>query len=140
MNYYSNYYSKSSSKIKVFISFDFDHDYDLKVLLAGQAKNGDSPFEITDMSIKEELSGNWKEKVRERIRKVDQVLVICGENTDSATGVSSEINIARDENKAYFLLWGYSEKTCVKPNAANEEDKIYKWTWDNLKNLLNGDR
>jgi hypothetical protein len=58
MSYYNFY--KSSSKVKVFISFDYDHDVDLKNLLVGQAKNEDSPFEITDMSVKEELTGDWK--------------------------------------------------------------------------------
>ncbi len=52
MSYYNFY--KSSSKVKVFISFDYDHDVDLKNLLVGQAKNEDSPFEITYMSVKEE--------------------------------------------------------------------------------------
>lgn len=139
MDYYSNY-SKSGSKIKVFISFDYDHDADLKNLLVGQAKNEDSPFEITDMSIKEELSGDWKEKVKQRIKKVDQVIVICGEYTNSATGVSAEVEMAQDEEKSYFLLWGRSDKDCVKPKSAKNEDKIYKWTWDNLKKLLNGGR
>ena len=67
MNYY-----KSINKVKVFISFDYDHDSDLKTMLVGQAKNEDSPFEITDMPIKQELSGDWKEKVRQRIKIVDQ--------------------------------------------------------------------
>ena len=65
MSYY-NYSYKSSQKVRVFISFDYDHDVDLKNLLVGQAKNEDSPFEITDMSVKEELIGDWKEKVRQR--------------------------------------------------------------------------
>ncbi len=139
MNYYSNYY-KSSPKVKVFISFDYDHDVDLKNLLVGQAKNDDSPFEITDMSVKEELTGDWKEKVRTRIKKVDQVIVICGEHTDTANGVAAEVKITQEEEKPYFLLWGRSDETCVKPKNAKDEDKIYKWTWDNLKKLLNGDR
>jgi len=136
---YYDYY-KSNSKVKVFISFDYDHDVDLKNLLVGQAKNDDSPFEITDMSVKEELSGDWKEKVRTRIKKVDQVLVICGEHTDTASGVATEVKITQEEEKPYFLLWGRSDKTCVKPKNAKESDKIYKWTWDNLKNLLDGQR
>lgn len=135
---YNSY--KSSSKTKVFISFDFDHDEDLKNLLVGQAENEDSPFEITDMSVKEELSGDWKEKVRERIKKVEQIIVICGEYTDSATGVSAEVEMAQEEERPYFLLWGRSDKDCVKPRAAEENDKIYKWTWDNLKKLLDGER
>jgi len=136
---YYDYY-KSNSKVKVFISFDYDHDVDLKNLLVGQAKNDDSPFEITDMSVKEELSGDWKEKVRTRIKKVDQVVVICGEHTDTASGVAAEVKIAQEEEKPYFLLWGRSDKTCVKPKTAKESDKIYKWTWDNLKKLLDGQR
>ena len=40
------------AKKRTFISFDYDHDSDLKNLLVGQARNEDSPFEITDMSIK----------------------------------------------------------------------------------------
>jgi len=134
MNYYK------SAKTKVFISFDYDHDVDLKNLLVGQAKNDDTPFEITDMSVKEELTGDWKEKVRTRIKKVDQVVVICGEYTDTANGVAAEVKIAQEENKPYFLLWGRSDKTCVKPKNAKDSDKIYKWTWDNLKNLLAGQR
>ncbi len=139
MSYY-NYFYKASQKVKVFISFDYDHDVDLKNLLVGQAKNEDSPFEITDMSVKEELVGDWKEKVRQRIRKVDQVIVICGEYTDTANGVAAEVKITQEEDKPYFLLWGRSDKTCVKPRTAKESDKIYKWTWDNLKRLLNGER
>ena len=134
MNYYK------SAKTKVFISFDYDHDVDLKNLLVGQAKNDDTPFEITDMSVKEELTGDWKEKVRTRIKKVDQVVVICEEYTDTANGVAAEVKIAQEENKPYFLLWGRSDKTCVKPKNAKDSDKIYKWTWDNLKNLLAGQR
>lgn len=140
MNYYFNNYNKSNSKIKVFISFDYDHDVDLKNLLVGQAKNDDSPFEITDMSVKEELSGDWKEKVRTRIKKVDQVVVICGKHTDTANGVATEVKITQEEEKPYFLLWGRSDETCVKPRNAKDADKIYKWTWDNLKKLLDGQR
>lgn len=135
-----SYSYKASSKIKVFISFDYDHDLDLKNLLIGQSKNDDSPFEMTDMSVKEELSGDWKEKAREKIKKVDQVVVICGEYTDSATGVSAEINLAREEDKPYFLLWGRNGNDCVKPKSAGNDDKIYNWTWDNLKKLLKGGR
>ena len=44
------------NKKRTFISFDYDYDLDLKNLLVGQARNDDSPFEITDMSIKEAIS------------------------------------------------------------------------------------
>lgn len=128
------------AKKRAFISFDYDHDLDLKNLLVGQAKNPETPFDIVDMSIKEVISTGWKAKARTRIKGCDVVIVICGEHTNSATGVAAELEIAQEESIAYFLLWGRSEKTCVKPTSAKTDDKIYKWTWDNLKALINGAR
>lgn len=125
---------------RVFISFDYDHDQDLKNLLVGQAKNEDSPFSISDWSVKEHLSGDWKAKVRTKIKKVDVVAVICGEHTDTASGVSEELSITQEEGKTYFLLHGRSSKTCKKPKSAKSDDKVYRWTWENLKNLINGER
>jgi len=124
---------------RVFISFDYDHDLDLKNLLVGQARNPDSPFEIADWSIKDE-SADWKEKARQRIRRVDVVAVICGHYTDTAVGVNEEIRIARSEGKPYFLLGGRAAGTNKKPTAALASDKIYEWTWDNLKKLIGGAR
>lgn len=125
---------------KAFISFDYDHDSDLKNLLVGQAKNTDSLFEIADYSVKESLTGDWKKKVKEKIQLVGVVIVICGLHTDSASGVNAELKITQELSKDYFLLWGRSEKTCVKPKAAKASDKIYRWTWDNLKALIGGSR
>ena len=128
------------AKKRVFISFDYDHDLDLKNLLAGQAKNEDSPFEIADFSIKEAISEDWKKKARTRIRGCDVVATICGEHTDTASGVSAEVKIAQQEEVDYFLLRGRKDKTDKKPKAAKSTDKIYKWTWDNLKSLIGGAR
>lgn len=127
-------------KKRVFISFDYDHDSDLKALLVGQAKNSDSPFEITDMSIKEAISSNWKDNARRRIKGCDVVIVICGHETDTATGVSAELKIAQEEGVEYFLLNGRANGKCVKPIAARNSDKIYNWTWNNLKLLIGGTR
>jgi hypothetical protein len=129
----------AGAKVPVFISFDYDNDNDLKILLSGQAKNGDSPFFIEDWSIKE-ATIDWKEKARKRIKWVDQVIVICGEHTDTATGVNAEIKIARDEGKSYFLLAGRADGGNKKPTAALRSDKLYTWTWENLKKLIAGGR
>lgn len=40
----------------------------------------------------------------------------------------------------YFLLSGYSNKVCQKPTTASLNDKTYRWTWSNLKSLINGGR
>ncbi|QSV44976.1 TIR domain-containing protein [Geobacter benzoatilyticus] len=128
------------AKKRVFISFDYDHDETLKTFLVGQSKNEDSPFELTDWSIKEPIDGDWKAKARTRIKSVDVVAVICGQHTDTATGVNAELTIAQEEKVPYFLLAGYADKTCVKPKAAKSTDKLYKWTWENLKTLIGGGR
>lgn len=132
------YFQKS--KKRVFISFDFDHDSDLKSFLVGQSRNEDSPFEIADWSVKDELTGDWKKKVREKIKKVGVIAVICGEYTDTCSGVNAEVKITQEEEKPYFLLWGRSKKKCKKPKNAKSSDKIYKWTWENLKRLIKGER
>lgn len=128
------------AKKRVFISFDYDNDEGIKVMLAGQAKLPDSPFDFTDASVKDHLTGDWKEKVRRRMDNVDIVIILCGEKTHLATGVAEELSIAKNKGKEYFLLWGYPSKTCTKPTTASPSEKIYKWTWPVLKDLVGGSR
>ena len=49
-------------------------------------------------------------------------------------------NLEGGEKKPYFLLCGYKDKTCYKPTSAFATDNIYKWEWENLKNLVRGSR
>ena len=121
---------------RVFISFDYDHDEELRHALVGQAEYPNSPFSIADWSVKEHLSGDWKQKVRGRIRRTDLVIIICGEYTHTATGVADELAIAREESKPYFLLKGRPKRNCAKPGNALASDTIYDWTWENLKSLI----
>lgn len=128
------------AKSKVFISFDYDYDSDLKTLLVGQAKNPDTPFEIADWSVKEHIDGDWKKKVKSRLSRVDQMVIICGHHTNAAAGVSAEVGLAQAERLPYFLLKGRANGICRKPKAAKSSDAIYNWTWDNLKKLIGGAR
>ncbi len=125
---------------RAFISFDYDHDEDIKILLAGQAQHTDTPFDFKDASIREHLTGDWKEKVRRRMANIDVVIVLCGQWTHTARGVAAELEIARGEGKEYFLLKGYSDKQCTWPTSVLSTDKMYDWTWDNLKLLISGRR
>ena len=128
------------NKKRVFISFDYDHDEGAKIMLAGQANLQDSPFDFKDASVRDHLPGDWKEKVRRRMDNVDAVIVLCGSQTHTAAGVAAELIIAREKRKPYFLLAAYSDKNCTKPTTALADDKVYKWTWDNLKALIHGGR
>ena len=129
-----------ATKKRVFISFDVDHDEGAKILLAGQAKNPDSPFDFKDSSVKEHLTGDWEKKVWYRMDNIDVVIVLCGTQTHAASGVSTELTIAKEKKKPYFLLAAYSNKNCTEPISALPSDKMYKWTWNNLKRLIGGDR
>lgn len=123
------------AKKKVFISFDFDNDKFLKDSIIGQAKLEDSPFEVSDHSLKEAApEKDWLEKAHRAIARSDVFIVMLGEKTRKASGVLKEVKIANDLEKEKFQLIGYkngSEDWRV-PNGG----RVYLWTWDNLKKLL----
>lgn len=128
------------TKKRAFISFDYDNDENAKIMLAGQGKLPNSPSEFKDNSVKDHLTGDWEEKVKRRMDNVDVVIVFCGENTHTAKGVAAELTIAKEKSKPYFLLAAYPDKKCIKPISAAPSDKLYKWTWENLKTLIGGGR
>ena len=123
---------------RAFISFDFDHDDDLRNALVGQAKYPNSPFEIVDASVRKHLRGDWEKQVRKRIERADLVIVMCGEHTHEAEGVSIELRIAQEEGVDYFLLRGHRDRMCTKPATARSDDEMHEWTWDNLRKLIEG--
>lgn len=127
------------AKARLFVSFDYDNDETLKTFLVGQSKHDDTPFDVTDASIKEHLTGDWEEKVKGRIGRADVVCVLCGMKTHTAKGVAIELAIAKRLGKPYFLLKGYKDAACTKPTGA-DGDTMYKWTWENLKALIHGER
>jgi hypothetical protein len=122
-------------EIRVFTSFDRDRDRDLHERLIRQSHSSDSPFAVADWSGRDAESGAAErdESLRARIAQVDAVIVICGEHTDSAIGVSLELRIAQDQEKPYFLVWGRRELTCTKPMGAKRDDSMYTWLWNVLK-------
>ena len=123
---------------RAFISFDFDNDDDIRNALVGQSRYPNSPFQIADQSVRRHLTGDWKKKVRNRIRSADLVIVMCGERTHEAEGVAVEVKIAQEEGKPYFLLKGRKDGICTKPATALDGDGIHEWTWENLRTLIEG--
>ena len=119
-----------------FISFDYDKDKDLRGDLVEQAGRSDSPFSITDWSVKEPYDERWREKVRDLIGRTDLTIVICGERTHQAKGVEAEVTMVQQAGKPYFLLKGRRSKTCTRPKSAPKRKKIHPWTWPTLKELI----
>ena len=122
------------AKKRVFVSFDFDNDKVLKEFLIGQSKLPDSPFEVTDQSLKEAAPQmDWEQKARSAIKRSEIVLVMVGKNTYKASGVLKEVAIAREEEIKIVQIIGYKDGDYTPvPNAGT----LYRWNWENLKKLL----
>jgi hypothetical protein len=123
------------AKKKVFVSFDFDNDKVLKEFLIGQAENSDSPFEVSDYSLKEAAPDEeWLKKARLAIGRSEVFITMLGSRTRYASGVLKEIKIANELNKFKFQIIGYKNGT--EDWAAQNGGRVYHWDWDNLKKLL----
>ena len=121
------------NKKRVFISFDFDNDLNLKNLLVGQAKLPDSPFEISDWSLKEAApEKDWEDKALAKIIRSDIVVVITGINTYRASGVKKEVRMARNNNIKVVQI----KPQGTNPTRVDNGGVLYDWTWNNLKILL----
>lgn len=123
------------AKKKVFVSFDFDNDKVLKDFIIGQAKNSDSPFDVSDHSLKEAVpEKDWLDKARRAIGRADVFIIMLGSKTASARGVLKEVKVAVEKGKPRFQIIGYKHGTesWRVPNGG----RVYRWDWDNLKKLL----
>jgi hypothetical protein len=124
------------SKIQIFVSFDIEHDGELFKLLLAQSGDSSPGFEVLGGSERLTSADVWSESVRRRIRKADQMIVICGEHTGSSPSVSAELRIAREEQTPYFLLWGRREIMCTKPIGAKSTEGMYNWTRQILQDQI----
>ena len=121
-------------KVPSFISFDFDNDRTLRDFMVGQAKNQETPFSVTDHSLKEaEPQKNWEDKARAAIKRSEVCLVMVGPHTHRAPGVLKEIAIAREEHVRVAQIIGYKDQTYT---AVPEAGRLYSWSWDNLEKIL----
>ena len=88
---------------KVFVSFDFDNDKTLKEFIIQQAKNADSPFEVSDLSLKEAApERDWLAKAERAIGRADVFLIMLGSKTRNASGVLKELKIANEKGTRKF--------------------------------------
>ncbi len=123
------------AKKKVFVSFDFDNDKTLKDFIIGQAKLNDSPFEVTDFSLKEAApEKQWLDKARVAIARAEVFIVMLGPKTRKASGVLKEVKLANELKKMKFQIIGYRNGS--KEWAVPDAGRVYRWNWENLKKLL----
>lgn len=120
---------------RVFTSFAIE-DRGLRDLLIGQRLHTDTPFEWTDMSVKDPWDERWKGQCRSRIKGCDGIIGIITHNTPHATGQLWELKCAYEENKPVLLIYGYSDR---RPATTPNEIKgrpIATWTWDRIGSFI----
>jgi len=122
------------SKKKVFVSYDFENDRALKEFIVGQSLLPDSPFVISDLSLKRAApEAAWENVARSAIRRSDIVIVMVGPETYRAQGVLKEVAMARQDGIRIVQMIGYRDSS---PRSVLDAGRLYRWNWENLKNLL----
>jgi hypothetical protein len=117
-----------AGRVAVFVVFDVEHDDDLYELICAQSDSAGCAFSVTGGSKGSSDTEADREDVRRRIRRADQVIIICGEHAEASPHIHSELVMAREEEKPYFLLWGRRNVMCTKPIGAKPNEGMYSWT------------
>ena len=79
--------SKKEARKRLFISFAIE-DTVYRDHLVYQVRNGRSPFDFVDMSVKEPWNEEeWKNKCRTKTKRCDCVIVLLSKNTWHSSGV-----------------------------------------------------
>lgn len=119
----------------IFIAFASE-DIRTRDLFVGQRLNTNTPFEWTDMSVKEPYDSEWKKRVQARVRRSDGVMALISSITPRARGQLWEITCARTEGKPLLSIWieeGYSTKPAEMGSAPCKA-----WTWSNVEAFVDG--
>jgi hypothetical protein len=120
---------------RVFVSFAAEDAY-ARDFLAGQAKNNESPFEFTDMSIKEPFDEKWKTQCRSKIKGSHGVIGLISKKTYNADGARWEMNCANEEKRPLMGVHiQKDDKGAIPPELAGK--KVIEWSWDGIAAFIN---
>ena len=121
------------ARTKIFVSFEYKTGHGLKEDLIAQARQPDSPFSVTDFSLRErEPESGWLDKARRAIERCDVFVTLLSKDTHTAPGVLEEIKIARRLGKPRFQLRAQGHRWRAMRGAGN----LVVWTWPNLQREL----
>ncbi|WP_348731317.1 TIR domain-containing protein [Rheinheimera texasensis] len=118
---------------RAFISFDFDHNLTEKNLFVGQSKHSKTPFSIQDWSSKASLpQSQWEALIKSKIGKCNMLIVLCGKTMASATGVSKEIAMAKEQDVPIFGVYIGGANTTSNLPSGLQRNRTITWDWDNI--------
>jgi hypothetical protein len=120
---------------RIFTSFAIEDRFSRDNLVF-QAKQHHTPFEFTDMSVKEPWSTQWKTNCRIKIKGCDGLIAFISDNTLNADGALWEIQCAYEENIPVLLVYIYDSGVRKLPSILSGK-RIVHWTWPNITLFLN---
>lgn len=118
----------SVAQVRVFASFDCEKDEKLLRRLVDEGKSPGSHFTVVDRSTNEAPTAESRQRLCERISKVDAMIVLCGVWTHLSPNVNAEVKMAQELGKRYYLIKGHRFRECARPSAARITDKMFKWS------------
>lgn len=122
---------------RAFISFDFDHDETEKNLFVGQSKNSKTPFSIEDWSSKSSLpQSEWEKLIKGKINKCNMLIVLSGQTMASATGVSKEITMAKDQDVPVFGVYVDGANSSSNLPKGLARNRTISWKWDDIASAI----
>ena len=125
--------------VRIFLAFDTEHDQDLCDQMVANC-GGERAFEISGRSQNGSAPEAWQRGTQGRIAAADQVVVVCGTQTDQSEPVAAELSIAREQGKPVILLWSRRDGMCKKPAGARPDDSMLSWTTEILRRQILANR
>jgi hypothetical protein len=122
---------------RIFVSFAIEDAF-YRDRFVNQARDERSPFEFTDMSVKEPWEDSWKTRCRTKIRGCDGMIALLSRNTENASGARWEIKCAIEEGLPIIGVHIYKEwgKRYSPPELYGRQ--IIDWTWNGIATFING--
>ena len=118
---------------KIFVSFEFDKDKDLRGHFYAQAKPYAQRYRISNCSLREAYeTRQWKAKARTAIRECDAVIVLVGQDTHNASGVRTEVDMARSFGKPTLQVRPQGRPYKGVPGV----ECLIPWKWQRIEQWL----
>lgn len=120
---------------RIFISFAIE-DKQYRDFLVGQARLDHSPFEFTDMSVKQPWDSQWKTNCRTRIKGCDGVIALVSKNTKNAEGQLWEIGCTRQEQVPIRGMYVSQDNRPLSLPTELSGVRVVDWSWPNIKAFI----
>ncbi|MCX4738120.1 TIR domain-containing protein [Streptomyces antibioticus] len=124
---------------RAFVSFDFDNNETQKILFAGQAKtDSPTPFTVQDWSSKTALpQSQWEALIKRKIARTNMCIVLVGRFMSTATGVATEIAMAKELNVPVFGVYVDGAGTSSTLPVGLQRNRTVPWKWDVIAQAVN---